>query len=197
MSSQNVAHCWVCIFKHQTACFIFLNCERIKASNSFTLASVTGRCPSQMQVASLSTYTTCRWTFSWWLPTEHRTKSPSHCNHRFRFMIPQHTIHIPLSINVVLAPIMARPGNSSSALLEHKFLFSHPSTFTFPSCAFQYGGEVTLKLSTFNVFNLHLQRCKSSYFLWRLITSQVRDVCFLSSTVHCLCSVLLIIINRY
>lgn len=148
-------------------CFTFLNCERIKASNLFTLASLTGRCPSPMQVASLSTYTTCRRTFSWWLPTELCMKSPLHCNHRFRFMIPQHTIHIPFSINVVLAPMMTRPGNSSSALLEHNFLLSRPSMFTIPSCAFQYGGEITLKLSTFNVFNLHLQRCKSSYFLWR------------------------------
>jgi hypothetical protein len=106
-----------------------------------------------------------RWTFSWWLPPDLCKKSPLHCNHRFRFMIPQHTIHIPFSINVVLAPMMARPGNSSSALLEHNFLFSRPSTFTCPSCAFQYGGEITLKLSTFNVFNLRLKRCKRSYFL--------------------------------
>jgi hypothetical protein len=120
MSSQNVAPYWLHIFKYRSACFIFLNCER------FTLASLTGRCPSQMQVASLSTYTTCRWTFSWWLPTELCTKSPLHCNHRFRFMIPQHTIHIPFSINVVLAPMMARPGNSSSALLEHIFFIFAP-----------------------------------------------------------------------
>jgi hypothetical protein len=106
-SSQNVAHCCLRIFKYRTACFIFLNYERIKASNLFTSASVTGRCPSQMQVASLSTYTTCRRTFSWWLPTELCTKSPLHCNHKFRFMIPHHTIHIPLSINVVLAPVVA------------------------------------------------------------------------------------------
>lgn len=121
MSSQNVVPYWLRVFKYRTACFIFLNCERIKASNLFTLASVTGRCPSQMQVASLSTYTTCRWAFSWRLPTELCTKSPLHCNHTFRFMIPQQTIQIPLSINVVLAPIVARPGNSSSALLEYIF----------------------------------------------------------------------------
>jgi len=132
MSSKNVAPYWL----RRTACFIFPNCERIKASNILTLASLTGRCPSQMQVASLSTYTTCRWTFSWWLPTELCTKSSLHCSCIFRFMIPQHTIHIPLSINVVLAPMMARHGNSSSALLEHIFLFSHPNTFTFPFARF-------------------------------------------------------------
>lgn len=144
---------------------IFLNCELIKASNLFTLASLTGRCPSQMQVASLSTYTPCRWPFSWWLPTELCMKSPLHRNHRFRFMLPQHTFQIPFSINAVLSPMMIKPGNSSSTILEHDFLFSRPSTITLPSCAFQYGGNITLKLSIFNVFNLHLQSCASSYFL--------------------------------
>jgi len=102
----------------------------LQANNSFQLihlASMIGRCPSQMQVASLSTYTTCRWTFSWWLSTELCKKSPLHSKHRFRFMISQHRIHIPLSTNVVLASMMARPGNSSSALLERNFLFSRPS----------------------------------------------------------------------
>jgi len=116
--------------------------------------------------SSLSTYTTCRWTFFWRLPTELCTKSPLHCNHRFRFMIPQHTIQIPLSINVVLAPIVARPGNQVERFWKIIFfLYSSPRTFTFPSCAFQYGGEITLKLSTFKFFNLQLQSCKSPYFL--------------------------------
>jgi len=51
-------------------------------------------------------------------------------------MIPQQTIQIPLSINAVVAPIVARSGNSSSALLEHSFFIFPPKYVHFSFLCF-------------------------------------------------------------
>lgn len=112
-----------------------------------------------------TTYATCRRTFPWYLPTILRKKS-SYCNHRLQIVISENTLsslnmrhHPPQT--VMLALVVARAGNSSSAISKFDH-FTYLNTFRFHSFAFHFTSNITSKTCTIHMFILHTRRCLPS-----------------------------------
>jgi len=94
--------------------------------------------------------------FLWLFPTKSLTKS-SHCKFRFLFGIgccDTHFTETPFFTPVMLAPLVARYGNSTNPVSVRDNI-THLNTFCVRSYALQNVSNITFKLSAFYVFKLH------------------------------------------
>lgn len=117
----------------------------------------------------LTGYTTRGWTFSLMVHYHSKTSSLRR-NHRFRFVIPEHiqlsALETPLSSVAVLALLMAKVGNSSSAICKLDFI-THLKACSFHSFVFLSVSNIILMSSIFQC----LVCVRTNSFIRRRVTS--------------------------
>ena len=151
--SQTSWHiCWNSRFYHtqlsSVVLLILLDWKRTKYDRTACIvASLAGRLPELFPIPSPTSLLEQRiplteGCFRWWFPAKRITNS-SHSKCGFLLGIGYWNTHFtetPFSTTAVLAPLVARHGNSTN-------LVTHLSVFCVRFCAIQFVSSITLKLS--------------------------------------------------